>query len=47
MIRLATYRAAGKTGITVWAAKWGPADAALTQFRTNAQQILDRVFASA
>lgn len=45
VFRLATYRAAGKTGITVWLATWGGVRHALGDFATNAQQVLDRLFA--
>jgi uncharacterized protein YndB with AHSA1/START domain len=45
VFRLATYRAAGKTGITVWVAKWGGVNTAVADFATNAQQVLDRLFA--
>jgi uncharacterized protein YndB with AHSA1/START domain len=45
VFRLATYRAAGKTGITVWVAKWGGGSLALADVATNTQQVLDRLFA--
>ena len=45
VFRLATYRAAGKTGITVWLAKWGAVSQPLADFATNAQEVLDRLFA--
>ena len=47
LFRLATYRAAGKTGITVWLAKWGAVSPIFSNFATNAQEALDRLFASA
>jgi uncharacterized protein YndB with AHSA1/START domain len=47
IFRLATYRAAGKSGITVWLATWGGVNAVVSGFATNAQQVLDRLFAGA
>jgi uncharacterized protein YndB with AHSA1/START domain len=47
VFRLATYRSAGKTGITVWVAKWGAPHPTIAQLGTNAQQVLDRLFTAA
>jgi len=45
LFRLAVYRAAGKTGLTVWLSQWGAVSPALADLATNAQEMLDRLFA--